>query len=155
MPRLTAGIFLSVRPYKECEKPGPSLLIPRYYVDISRHMDKINAIDALAALAQTTRLDAFRLLMRHQPTGLPAGDIARMLDVPHNTLSTHMAALQRAGLVLAERQSRSIVYRASLDGLRELVAYLLKDCCDGHPDLCGPLIADLAPCCAPKELDHA
>lgn len=118
-------------------------------------MDTYIAIDAFAALAQTTRLQAFRLLVMHEPDGLPAGEIARLLDVPHNTLSTHLATLQRAGLISAERQSRSIIYRANLDSIRDLVGFLLKDCCAGHPDLCAPLIADLTPCCAPKEKPNA
>ena len=118
-------------------------------------MENIDTIAAFAALAQATRLDAFRLLVTHEPDGLPAGEIARQLDVPHNTMSTHLAILQRAGLITAERQSRSIVYRASLDSLRTVVTFLVKDCCLGHPDLCAPLIADLVPCCAPKEQGHA
>ncbi|KQY19400.1 helix-turn-helix transcriptional regulator [Rhizobium sp. Root483D2] len=118
-------------------------------------MDNIDTIAAFAALAQTTRLDSFRLLVTHEPDGLPAGEIARQLNVPHNTMSTHLAILQRAGLITAERQSRSIVYRASLDSLRTVVTFLVKDCCSSHPDLCAPLIDDLVPCCAPKEQGHA
>ncbi|WP_026612694.1 ArsR/SmtB family transcription factor [Ensifer aridi] len=118
-------------------------------------MDTSDAIAALAALAQPTRFDAFRLLVTHEPDGLPAGEIARVLKVPHNTMSTHLAQLQRAGLVTTERQSRSIIYRADLDGLRHVISFMLKDCCAGHPDLCAPLIADLTPCCSPREDTHA
>ncbi|WP_275791059.1 ArsR/SmtB family transcription factor [Pararhizobium gei] len=118
-------------------------------------MDNSTTVNAFAALAQTTRLDAFRLLVMHEPDGLPAGEIARLLGVPHNTLSTHLAVLQRAGLVTAERHSRSIVYRASLDSLRDVITFLLKDCCAGHPDLCTPLVAALVPCCTPKEKANA
>jgi ArsR family transcriptional regulator, arsenate/arsenite/antimonite-responsive transcriptional repressor len=118
-------------------------------------MDTISTVNVFAALAQGTRLDAFRLLVTHEPDGLPAGEIARLLGVPHNTMSTHLATLQRANLITAERQSRSIVYRACLSSLREVVVFLLKDCCSGHPDLCAPLIADLVPCCTPKEKAHA
>ncbi|MBB3938069.1 ArsR/SmtB family transcription factor [Aureimonas phyllosphaerae] len=117
-------------------------------------MDKIETIDALAALAQPTRLDAFRTLVMHEPDGLPAGEIARLLDVPHNTMSTHLAVLTRAGLVQSERHIRSIVYRAALDHLREVVGFLLKDCCAGHPEICAPLVANLIPCCPPKEVRH-
>ena len=98
------------------------------------------------ALAQTTRLDVFRLLVRHEPDGLPAGEIARRLQVPHNTLSVHLRILNHAGLVASERHSRSIVYRVALGRLRELVVFLAKDCCNGDPALCGPLVADLARC---------
>jgi ArsR family transcriptional regulator len=112
-------------------------------------MDNSDAITALAALAQTTRLDTFRLLVKHEPDGVPAGELARLIDVPQNTMSAHLAALARAGLVTGERQSRSIIYRASLDRLRELTLFLVKDCCGGDPELCAPLIADLTPCCPP------
>jgi ArsR family transcriptional regulator len=108
-------------------------------------MDKENAILSLAALAQATRLDAFRLLVKHEPEGLPAGDLARSLEVPHNTLSSHLSILSRAGLIHGERQSRSIVYRANLARFREMTLYLVNDCCQGSPELCFPLIADLAP----------
>jgi len=110
-------------------------------------MESNEAILAFSALAQPTRLDVFRLLMENEPQGLPAGDIARHLAVPHNTMSTHLAVLSRAGLIEAERRSRSIVYRAQLDAVRELASYLVKDCCGGRPEICAPLIADLTPCC--------
>ncbi|HVF94681.1 MAG TPA: metalloregulator ArsR/SmtB family transcription factor [Sphingomonas sp.] len=110
-------------------------------------MDIESAIGALGALAQGTRLDVFRLLVRHGPEGLAAGDIARRLDVPQNTMSAHLGVLARAGIVRSERQSRSIVYRADLDGLRALMLFLVKDCCAGAPELCGPLLAELSPSC--------
>ncbi|MEI5688855.1 ArsR/SmtB family transcription factor [Sphingomonas kyungheensis] len=110
-------------------------------------MDKNLAITALGALAQGTRLDVFRLLVRHEPDGLAAGDIARQCDVPQNTMSAHLGILARAGIVRAERHGRSIIYRADLDGLRALTLFLVKDCCAGSPDVCAPLLAELAPCC--------
>ena len=110
-------------------------------------MDSDSAILALAALAQATRLEAFRLLVRAEPNGLPAGEVARTLDVPQNTMSAHFAILARAGLVRSERRSRSIIYRANLDCLRETMTFLAKDCCAGSAELCAPLLADLAPCC--------
>ncbi|MDP9588802.1 UNVERIFIED_ORG: DNA-binding transcriptional ArsR family regulator [Shinella zoogloeoides] len=113
-------------------------------------MDKNTAIAALAALAQTTRLETFRSLVRHEPDGVPAGELARLLDVPQNTMSAHLATLARAGLVTSERQSRSIIYRADLQGLRDLTLFLLKDCCGGSIELCAPLIAELTPCCTPE-----
>lgn len=109
-------------------------------------MESEPAILALAALAQTTRLEAFRLLVRHEPQALAAGDIADHLAVPANTMSAHLGVLSRAGLVTSERRSRSIVYRADLARLSDLVLFLLKDCCQGRADLCDPLIAQLAPC---------
>lgn len=114
-------------------------------------MESEQAILAFAALAQPTRLDVFRLLMQHEPDGLPAGEIARQLAVPHNTMSTHLAILSRAGLIDAERQSRSIIYRAKLDAVRDLTGFLIKDCCGGHPEICTLLVADLSPCCTPAK----
>lgn len=110
-------------------------------------MEKESAINALGALAQATRLDVFRLLVRHEPNGVAAGDIARHLDVPQPTMSAHLRILARAGLVRSERHSRSIIYRADLDGLRALTLFLVKDCCAGSTELCVPLVAELTPCC--------
>ncbi|MGO4706017.1 ArsR/SmtB family transcription factor [Microvirga sp. 2MCAF38] len=118
-------------------------------------MDKEQTILALAALAQSTRLDVFRLLVAHEQKGLPAGDVARALVVPHNTMSAHLAVLTRAGLVQAKRSGRSIVYRADLAGLRGMMTFLLKDCCGGRPEICAPLIADLSPCCTPSEIQES
>ena len=114
-------------------------------------MDEETAILGLAALAQPTRLAIFRALVGRLPDGLAAGELARRLAVPHNTLSAHLSVLTRAGLVFGERRSRSIVYRGDLDRLRALNLYLLKDCCGGRPDICAPLIAELTPCCSPPE----
>ncbi len=110
-------------------------------------MDNSSAMAALGALAQSTRLDAFRSLVRHEPGGMAAGEIARQLNVPANTLSTHLTILARAGLVRAERQSRSIIYRADVDSLRALMLFLAKDCCAGDAEKCAPLVAQLIPCC--------
>jgi len=111
-------------------------------------MDSFSAVDALSALAQPTRLEVFRLLVRHEPDGLPAGEIARRLGVPHNSLSNHLAILSRGGLASAARHSRSLIYRANLQGLQQMVLYLLRDCCNGKPELCAPLIEDLSTCCS-------
>jgi DNA-binding transcriptional ArsR family regulator len=116
-------------------------------------MESEEAIISLSALAQSTRLDVFRLLVRNEPDGLPAGDIARQLGVPHNSMSTHLGILDRAGLVISERRSRSIIYRARLGGLQSLMAFLARDCCGGSPDLCAPLLAELT-CCTTKEAAH-
>lgn len=98
-------------------------------------MEKPQALDALSALAQQTRLEVFQLLIRYEPEGLAAGDIAEKLGVPQNTLSTHLAILVRAGLATSERRSRSIIYRAVVPTVRGLVRYLVDDCCVGHPEL--------------------
>ncbi|WP_375427553.1 ArsR/SmtB family transcription factor [uncultured Sphingomonas sp.] len=110
-------------------------------------MENDLAIAALSALAQGTRLDVFRLLVRHEPSGLAAGEIARRLDVPQNTMSAHLGILARGGLVRSERRSRQVIYRADLDGLRALMLFLVNDCCAGSAELCAPLVAELAPRC--------
>ena len=86
------------------------------------------------------------MLVKQEPDGLPAGEIARRLDIPHNTMSTHLAILARAGLVSVERHSRSMIYRVGLKAIRLLVLFLLKDCCNGQPELCAPLIDDISKC---------
>ena len=95
-------------------------------------MEKSDAIAALGALGQETRLDAFRLLVKSEPQGLPAGELARSLNVPQNTLSAHLSVLARAGLVLSERRSRSIIYRADLETFRTLTLFLVQDCCGNN-----------------------
>ena len=122
------------------------------YIWNSRYMDTEIAISALAALAQATRLETFRLLVRHEPDGLPAGEVARQLGVPQNTMSTHLATLARAGLVRSERHSRSVIYRAELNRLREMMLFFVADCCGGRPELCAPVIADLIPCCPTEQV---
>ncbi len=113
-------------------------------------MEITTAVQAFAALAQESRLAAFQLLVRAGAAGLPAGDIARALDVPHNTLSTHLSTLTRSGLVRSRRESRSIIYSVDFHGTRALLAFLLEDCCQGAPELCSPAIDSvLAGCCAP------
>jgi DNA-binding transcriptional ArsR family regulator len=118
-------------------------------------MESTSAIDVLAALAQPSRLEAFRLIMKHEPRGLPAGEVARLLDVPQNTMSTHLAILARAGLISSERQSRTILYRAEIDKVREIASFLVNDCCGGRPELCEPLVAEFTPCRSPKETTDA
>jgi ArsR family transcriptional regulator len=111
-------------------------------------MDLTGATTALGALAQESRLKVFRLLIRHGPGGLPAGEIARTLRVPHNTMSAHLAILSRSGLVISRRDGRSIIYAVDLGGTRELLSFLVEDCCRGSPEVCQTLIdSALAECC--------
>ena len=112
------------------------------------------AVEAFGALAQETRLAVFRLLVEAGAEGMPAGEIARRLGTPHNTMSTHLAILARAGLVTSRRESRSIIYAADYGGIRALIAFMVQDCCKGRPEACAPLLdAALAPaaarCCPP------
>ena len=102
-------------------------------------MESEQAILALAALAQSTRLGVFRLLVKHEPEGLAAGDIARAIAVPQNTMSAHLAILARAGLVMSERKSRSIIYRANLASFQDLTSFMVEDCCGGRGELCAPV----------------
>ena len=110
--------------------------------DISRNMETKDAIEALSALAQDTRLAVFRHLMQQGPGGLPAGQIARALGASPSTLSFHLAQLERAGLLRSRRVQRQIFYAADYEGMRGLLAYLTEDCCQGRPEICDPLPAD-------------
>lgn len=101
-------------------------------------MDTNDAIISFSALSQETRLSAFRLLVCEEPKGLAAGEIARRLSVPHNTMSAHLAVLARAGWVASQRQSRSIIYRANLEHMNQTIEFLVRDCCAGHPEVCEP-----------------
>lgn len=107
-------------------------------------LDDLSAIAVFAALAQPTRLDVFRRLVKAEPEGLPAGEIARQCAAPHNTMSTHLAILERAQLVSSARCGRSIIYRARLERLRAVTLFLLEDCCGGRPEICAPVAASLA-----------
>lgn len=114
-------------------------------------MDIDNAIKSFAALSQKTRLKTLQLLVRHESEGLPAGDIARRLSVPHNTMSSHLAVLTRAGWISSQRQSRSIIYRANLNHMKKTLEFLVSDCCADHPMVCEPFTASLDNCCDVKE----
>lgn len=116
---------------------------------MSRRIDESAVIEALAALAQPTRLGVFRRLVKLHPDGIAAGEIARTLGVPHNTMSTHLAILSRAGLVTSCRDGRVIHYSADIDGFRAVIAYLMRDCCNQRAEICAPLLAELT-CCVPS-----
>lgn len=115
-------------------------------------METKHAIEAFQALSQDTRLAALRLLVQAGPNGLPAGDIAERLGAQPSTLSTHLAILERAGLVASRRQSRNIFYAAQFEGLRQLLSFLMEDCCQNRAEICGDFSAAKAGCadsCAP------
>jgi arsenate reductase len=95
----------------------------------SQHFEAHEAMEILTALSQYWRLETFRLLVRYLPYGLSAGEIARLLAVPHNSLSTHLSALEQAGLIVSRREGRSIIYAACKDRALRLGTFLLKDCC--------------------------
>jgi len=100
-------------------------------------MDTQAAIAAFAALAQDHRLQVLRLLMRQAPYGLPAGQISDCLGITASTLSSHLSQLERAGLLRSWRDQRRIFYAANAEGMRDLIAFLTEECCEGHPELCG------------------
>ncbi len=106
------------------------------------------AVEALSALAHGHRLAVFRLLVRAGADGVAAGEIAREVGVLPNTLSTHLTILGHAGLVRSRREGRSVIYSADYDGMRDLLGFLVADCCGGRPEICGSL-ADAVSCCAP------
>ncbi len=103
-------------------------------------MDQAGAIDAFAALAQPTRLDAFRLLVRVGPEGLPALEISRQLGTKPSTLSGHLSILKRAGVLTATRYQREIHYSANLGSVNALIQFLIADCCGGQLENCPEII---------------
>lgn len=107
------------------------------------------AIEALSALAHEGRLGVFRMLVKAGPGGMPAGEIARRLDVPPNSLSANLNVLSHAGLVESRREGRSIIYSACYERMTQLLGYLMEDCCNGAPEICAPLVEVLT-CCTPK-----
>lgn len=111
---------------------------------IYRSMEKKHALEALSALGHDGRLEIFRLLVRMAPNGMHAGDVAEHLDVKANTLSANLTVLANAGLVTGEREGRHIRYRADLDAMRDLLGFLLEDCCGGSPELCQPILDEIA-----------
>lgn len=104
-------------------------------------METKPAVTRLSALAHEGRLSAFRLLIQAGAEGLAAGELARRLDTLPNTLSANLNLLSNAGLVISRRDGRSIIYSANYDGMRELLAFLMEDCCGGSPEICAPLAA--------------
>jgi DNA-binding transcriptional ArsR family regulator len=101
-------------------------------------MKKSDAVAALAALAQDSRLDVFRLLVEAGPQGLPAGSVAGALKLAPNALTFHFDRLRDAGLVTVRREGRSMIYAARYDTMKGLIAYLTDNCCQGHPEECAP-----------------
>jgi DNA-binding transcriptional ArsR family regulator len=111
-------------------------------------MKATQAISALSALAHDGRLAAFRLLIKAGPEGMAAGDVAARLKMPPSSLSTNLMLLSNAGLVSSRREGRSIIYCANYGAMRELLGFLIEDCCNGTSEICTPLAATLATCTA-------
>jgi arsenate reductase len=115
-------------------------------------MDKIQSIEALSALSQETRLDVFRLLTQSEPQGLCVNEIADAMGARQNTISTNLAILARAGLIRSLREGRSIRYFADLDGMRDLLSFLMEDCCGGRPETCAPFLKIVARACGRDDM---
>lgn len=103
------------------------------------------AIAALAALAQESRLDIFRLLVEAGAEGMPAGQIGERLGLPSATLSFHLSQLKHANLVTFRREGRSLIYKAAYSVMNELLAYLTENCCQGNAAACGLAVCEPKP----------
>jgi len=103
-------------------------------------MDIKSAVQSFGALAQETRLEVVRLLVRAGVDGMSAGEIAQELEVRQNTMSSHLLILVNAGLLESQRDGRSIIYRVQFKGLRQVLKFLVEDCCQGKPEDCGLLL---------------
>ncbi|RVU13107.1 ArsR/SmtB family transcription factor [Methylobacterium oryzihabitans] len=119
-------------------------------------MNERQALSAFAALGQEHRLRVVRVLVTAGPAGLAAGVLAETVGVAGNTLSFHLKELAHAGLIASRREGRSVVYSAAYAGLSDLVRFLMRDCCQGHPEVCAPAVAALAACdCATGDTARA
>jgi DNA-binding transcriptional ArsR family regulator len=112
-------------------------------------VDERQALIAFGALSQETRLRLLRLLVIAGSEGIAAGSLAEQVEVSPSNVSFHLKELERAGLVTARREARSIVYSAEYDALSGLIRFLMEDCCSGRAEICAPALA--APCRRPSE----
>lgn len=120
-------------------------------------MDTQEAIIIFDALSQETRLKTFRLLVKAGPSGMAAGALSDILDVPHNTLSFHLNHLSNAGIITSERQGRSIIYAANFEAIQGIIGFMVEDCCSADiahmrkDNASGNAIIELASCCPPQK----
>ena len=113
------------------------------------NVGETQALNAFGALSQATRLQMVRILVMAGRDGLAAGAVGDAVGASSSSASFHLSHLERAGLVQSRREARSIIYTADFDGLAGLVGFLMRDCCQGHPDVCGPAAKIAAACCTP------
>jgi len=131
------------------------------YVHYSGRVDIKESVIAFSALAQETRLRVFRLLVEHGQEGAPAGVLREALDIPHNTLSFHLAHMSHAKLVFSRRNGRSIIYRANFEFFTNLIRFMVEDCCSAEIASIrkgkkkGRSIIKLRHCCEPTEKEKA
>lgn len=117
-------------------------------------MEERQALAAFAALSQETRLRIVRLLVTAGPEGMAAGAIGEAAGVSPSNVSFHLKELAQAGLATTRREARSIIYTADYGALSGLIAFLMRDCCQGRPEVCTPAVAALAACvCQPEKED--
>ena len=117
-------------------------------------MNDKRALDAFSALAQETRLRIVRLLVQAGPAGMSAGAIGDAMDgASSSRMSFHLSQLEHAGLVQSRREGRSIIYSASYPALSDLIQFLMRDCCQGHPEVCNPALKALSRQCDPVKGD--
>ncbi len=110
-------------------------------------MDERQALAAFGALAQETRLRLLRQLVTAGPEGLAAGTLAGEAGVSASNVSFHLKELEHAGLVESRREGRSVIYSAAYPAMSGLIAFLMKDCCQGRPEVCTPAVNALAGRC--------
>jgi ArsR family transcriptional regulator, arsenate/arsenite/antimonite-responsive transcriptional repressor len=118
-------------------------------------LEEAQALDAFGALSQPTRLQMVRALVIAGPDGMAAGAVGDAVGASSSSASFHLAHLERAGLVQSHRAARSIIYSANYDGLSGLVEFLMRDCCQGHPEVCIPAGEVAASCCSPMTTEMA
>ncbi|WP_336489520.1 ArsR/SmtB family transcription factor [Methylobacterium nigriterrae] len=118
-------------------------------------MDERQALAVFAALSQETRLRIVRHLVTAGPDGLAAGVLSSQVGVSTSNLSFHLKELEHAGLVQSRREGRSIIYSALYPTMSALIGFLMKDCCQGRPEVCAPAVAALDACCIATEAAHA
>jgi len=111
-------------------------------------LNERQALAAFGALSQETRLQIVRMLVVAGPDGMAAGLLAERAGVSPSNVSFHLKELDHAGLISQQRESRSIVYRANVEVLGDLIRFLMEDCCAGHPEICAPAV-QVATCCPP------
>ncbi|MCJ8140968.1 ArsR/SmtB family transcription factor [Falsirhodobacter halotolerans] len=118
-------------------------------------MQEERALAAFAALSQDTRLRIVRMLIEAGPEGMAAGAIGEAIGATTSRLSFHLTHLEHAGLIRSRREGRFIIYTALYPAFADLIGFLMRDCCQGHPEICAPAVAAMACACAPAATEKA
>jgi ArsR family transcriptional regulator, arsenate/arsenite/antimonite-responsive transcriptional repressor len=129
--------------------PNMSIVIDIFgHVHYDGHMDFDQALIAISAISQETRLKVFKTLVEYGRTGTPAGTISQRLGIPHNTLSFHLAHLSHVKLVSSRKEGRQVIYSANCDVIEQLMGFLSENCCIREKDACT---TGCAATCSPKD----